>query len=300
MEKTQKNPLKYCCKECDFISSNIKDYNRHISTRKHINRTNLNNFYPKKPQEYICKKCNKIYKARNSLWYHEKTCIHYSINHDVDNDNDTIDITDNTDIYNKEMIVKLLNQNNELQKQVIELMKNGTNHINSHNKTFNLQFFLNETCKDAMNIMDFVNNMQLQLEDLENMSEIGYVNGISNIIIKSLKNMDITERPIHCTDKKREIIYVKDENKWDKESQGNPKLRKAIKHVAHKNSYLLNDFREKHPDCIKANSKHADKYTKLIIESMGGLGEDEIEKENKIIHNLAKEVTLDNKKSHLL
>jgi hypothetical protein len=262
-----------------------------------MNRTNLNIFYPKKPQEYICKKCNKVYKARNSLWYHEKTCIHNTINHDDNNDNDTIDITDNNDVYNKEMIIKLLNQNNELQKQVIELMKNGTNHINSHinshNKTFNLQFFLNETCKNAMNIKDFVDSITLQLSDLEKMGELGYVEGISNIITNNLKALDVTQRPIHCTDKKREILYVKDEDKWDKENNEKKKLRKAIKHIAHKNSKLIPEFKEKYPDCIKCDSKKSDQYNHLIIEAMGGQGDNDVEKENQIIKNIAKEITID-------
>ena len=189
--------------------------------------------------------------------------------------------------------MKLINQNNELQTQVLELLKSGTHNTNSHNKTFNLNFFLNDTCKNAMNIMDFVNNLQLQMNDLEKMGEVGYVNGISEIIIKNLKDMDITERPIHCTDKKREVLYVKDEDKWDKELNGNPKVRHAIKHIAHKNSKLLNEFKEKYPDYNNSSSKVSDRYNHLLIESMGGKGDNDVEKENKIIRNVTKEVIVE-------
>jgi hypothetical protein len=144
-----------------------------------------------------------------------------------------------------------------------------------------------------MNIMDFVDSVKLQLSDLENMGDVGFVNGMSNIIIKNLKDLDVHERPFHCTDKKREVLYVKDEDKWNKETDGNPKIRNAIKHIAKKNSKQIFDFKNKYPDCNKYHSKHSDKYNKLIIEAMGGKGDNDQEKENKIIHNIAKEVIVD-------
>ena len=144
-----------------------------------------------------------------------------------------------------------------------------------------------------MNITDFVNNIQLQLSDLEKMGEIGYVNGISNIIVKNLKDMDIASRPIHCTDIKREVLYIKDEDKWDKEPNDHPKVRNAIKHIAHKNSKLLIEFKEKNPDYNNSSSKVSDKYNKLLIETMGGKGDNDCEKEHKIIKAVTKEVMLD-------
>jgi hypothetical protein len=173
---------------------------------------------------------------------------------------------------------------------------NNNNNItttNSHNKTFNLQFFLNETCKDAMNIMDFVDSLKIQLSDLENVGKIGFVEGISNIIVKNLNSLDETKRPIHCTDSKREVMYVKDEDKWEKDNEEKKKLRKVIKHVAHKNSKMLKDFKAKHPDCEKSDSKFSDQYNKLIIEAMGGKGDNDLEKEDKIIRNIAKKVVID-------
>ena len=141
--------------------------------------------------------------------------------------------------------------------------------------------------------MDFVDSLKLQLSDLENMGKIGFVAGISNIIVKNLNSLDETKRPVHCTDAKREVMYVKDEDKWEKENEENKKLRKAIKNIAHKNSKLLNEFTEKHPDCVKSNSKYSDQYNKLVIEAFGGKGDNDLEKENKIIKNIAKEVTID-------
>ena len=188
-----------------------------------------------------------------------------------------------------------MEQNSEL----LEVIKNGThNTTNSHNtitnnKTFNLQFFLNETCKDAMNIMDFVESIKLQLSDLENVGKLGYVEGISNIITSNLKAMDVTQRPIHCADKKREVLYVKDEDKWEKEGEDNRKIKRAIKRVVSKNQRLLPKFQEAHPDCVKASSMYSDQYNKIIIESCGGSGDNDTEKEAKIIRNIAKNVTIE-------
>lgn len=182
----------------------------------------------------------------------------------------------------------------DTQSQMIEAIKTGTQTINnnSHNKTFNLNFFLNDTCKGAMNIMDFVNSVKLQLTDLEKMGDVGFVNGMSNIIIRNLKSMDVSLRPIHCTDTKREVLYIKDENKWDKETAGNPKIRKAIKYIAQKNSKQLSCFKDKYPDCTKSHSKYSDTYNKLLVEVMGGNGDTE-EKENKIIKKVVKEIIVD-------
>jgi hypothetical protein len=196
----------------------------------------------------------------------------------------------------------LIKQNTQLIQQNAELVKTGTNNTtisnnshntNSHNKTFNLQFFLNETCKDAMNIMDFVDSIKLQLSDLENVGKMGFVDGISNIIVKSLNSLDETKRPVHCTDTKREVMYVKDENKWEKENDNKPKIRKLIKHVTHKNTKLIKDFKAKYPGCEKSESKYSNSYDKLVIEAFGGKGDNDEEKENKIIKKISNVTTID-------
>ena len=193
-------------------------------------------------------------------------------------------------------MLMLINQNKEL----LEIVKNGTHnntnnsnntHTNSHNKAFNLNFFLNETCKNAMNITDFVDSIKLQLNDLMEVGELGYVEGISKIIVKNLNNLDETERPIHCTDKKRETMYVKDQGEWNKEDDNKTKLKKAITKVADKNIRLLPQFREKYPEYNNSSSKTSDKYDKIVVEAMTS---DE-DKNEKIIKQISKVTTIQEK-----
>jgi len=195
-------------------------------------------------------------------------------------------------------MMMIIKDNSELKNMIMKVLENGTtNHshnttTNSHNKAFNLNFFLNETCKDAMNIMDFVDSIKLQLSDLERVGEFGYVEGISNIIVKNLKELDVTKRPVHCTDKKRETMYIKDDDKWEKDDE-KKKLHKVVRKVACKNQNLIPKFKEVHPEYNKYNSKVSDKYNKIIVESMGGSGDNDYEKEEKIIQNISKEIIID-------
>jgi hypothetical protein len=293
-KKGKKGQLEFYCENCDFKCCKKYSWDRHILTAKHLQETNgsiLETEKGKKGQNeyFCCENCDKEFKTRSGLWKHKKLC-----NEDKKN-NDDLKNNENDD---KELIMMLVKQNTEM----LEIIKNGTHNTNSHNntntnnshnKTFNLQFFLNETCKDAMNIMDFVDSIKLQLSDLENVGKVGYVEGISNIITSNLKALDVTQRPIHCADKKREVLYVKDENKWEKEDDDKKKIRKAIKRVACKNQRLLPKFKEEHPDCGKYHSKFSDQYNKIVVESMGGSGDNDMEKEDKIIKNISKNVTID-------
>jgi hypothetical protein len=291
INKSQKIALKFYCECCDYSTSNLYDFKKHNNTIKHIgnDKSTFSIDLSQKSQEkkFICVNCNKGYKDNSGLWKHKKKCCNEVINNQI-----TPDLIIQIIKQNQE----LQKQNHELQNQVLELCKNGTHNItttNSHNKTFNLQFFLNETCKDAMNIMDFVDSIKVQLSDLEKVGQIGYVEGISNIIVKNLNSLDETKRPVHCTDAKREVLYVKDEDKWQKENNDKQKLRKVIKEVAYKNTKMLKEYKSKHPDCDKGDSKYSDQYNKLIIEAMGGKGDNDLEKEDKIIKNIAKEVTIE-------
>jgi hypothetical protein len=293
-EFNPKKPKEYICETCDFNTCNKKDYTRHIKTIKHI-KSNSQCFSIQNTQitPYHCA-CGKKYVDNSGLWRHKKKC-NISKNNEDSEDSEDSDNIDKKD----ELINYLIKENKEFKNLILEIVKKDTttnNNItttNSHNKTFNLQFFLNETCKDAMNIMDFVDSLKLQLSDLENVGKIGFVEGISNIIVKNLNSLDETKRPIHCTDSKREVMYVKDEDKWEKDNEEKKKLRKVIKHVAHKNSKMIKDFKAKHPDCEKSDSKFSDQYNKLIIEAMGGKGDNDLEKEDKIIKNIAKKVVID-------
>ena len=265
-------------------------------TAKHQKATNSNISATKNEQNeqneqnlsYYCNNCGKKYNDRTGLWRHKKKCS-----------SEIIVQSDQMSELNKdELIISLLKQNAELikgqQDMFIKLAENGINHnsnnttMNSHNKAFNLQFFLNETCKNAMNIADFVNSIKLQLNDLMEVGEIGYVEGISKIIVKNLNNLDETERPIHCTDKKRETMYIKDEDKWEKEDDNKTKLKKAINHIADKNIRLLPQFREKYPNYNNSSSKISDKYDKLVIEVM----ETDENKKDKIIKNISLATTI--------
>jgi hypothetical protein len=255
-------------------------------------KQNSNENLPKFCSEFNCKNCNKQYKDNSGLWRHKKKC--FVVNNETTNDIKNNDVTDKDDLINY-----LMKENQEFKNLILEIVKkdnynniNNTTNTNSHNKTFNLQFFLNETCKDAMNIMDFVDSIKLQLPDLEKFGKLGFVEGISNIIVKNLNSLDETQRPVHCTDTKREVMYIKDENKWEKENENKQKLRKAIKCVVRKNSKLLNDFRAKHPDCIKSNSRYSDQYNKLVVEAFGGKGDNDSQNEDKIIRNIAKKVAI--------
>ena len=300
-EKTSKNIKKFFCEDCDFSCSKKGDWHRHILRAKHINLTNSNKSVTEKASKNInvCELCSKEYKSRNGLWSHKKIC--HKINEQQ------LTTINPSNIITTELVLELIKDNKEMKQIILEqhntihnLVKNGTNQItnshnntNSNNKTFNLQFFLNETCKDAMNIMDFVDSIKLQLSDLEKVGELGYTQGISNIITTNLKALDVTQRPVHCTDKKRETMYIKDEDKWEKEDEQNSKLKKMIRDVESKNIKLLPLFREKYPEYKNSSSKVSDKYDKIVLEAMGGAGNNDGEKEDKIIHNISKCVVID-------
>ena len=295
-EKPPKISAKFICEKCDYKCSKQSEYNKHILTNKHkiLHNPTLNPTSEISEKIYECN-CGKIYKHSSTLYTHKKKCT--STNDTENNDTDSNDTDNNNHEIKelKELMKYLMKENSELKTMMFEVIKNGThnNTTNSHNKSFNLQFFLNETCKDAMNIMDFVDSIKIQLSDLENVGKLGYVDGISNIIAKNLNSLDETKRPVHCTDTKREVMYVKDEDKWEKEADNKPKIRKLIKHVAHKNTKLLKDYKTKYPGCEKSESKYSNKYDKLIIEAFGGKGDNDDAKEDKIIKNILKEIKIE-------
>ena len=279
-KKLPKTSITFCCDLCDYVTSRKSQYDKHLSTAKHKNLQNPI-LIKNDVKTYICC-CGKKYKHSSTLYSHKKMCQL------LKSKEETPKITDDA------LIMMLINQCKELRdenRELIEILKNGTtiNNTNSHNKTFNLQFFLIETCKDAMNIMDFVDSIKLTLSDLEKVGKIGYVEGISNIITTNLKALDVTQRPIHCTDTKREILYVKDENKWEKEVDKKVKLNKAITNIANKNIRMIPIWREQNPDCIHSDSHKSDQYNDIILNSM----DTDKNSNQKIITNIAKEIKID-------
>jgi len=280
----------YFCEKCNYKCCKKYNWEKHLLTSKHtmeINGSSQEMAKWQKVANFQCNICNKQLKTNAGLWKHKQKCFEKT--------------KKLTELDKDELIITLLKQNAELikgqQDMMIKLTENGitnttnntTTHTNSHNKAFNLNFFLNETCKNAMNITDFVDSIKLQLSDLMDVGEIGYVEGISKIIVKNLNNLDETERPIHCTDKKRETMYVKDEGEWNKEDDNKTKLKKVINKIADKNIRLLPVFREKYPEYNNSSSKTSDKYDKIVIESMTS----DQDKNEKIIKNISKEVIIE-------
>jgi Txe/YoeB family toxin of Txe-Axe toxin-antitoxin module len=294
---------KFYCEKCDYGTSRKSSYDDHLLSAKHNksiigNQNSANSANSAKNcNEFVCQICNKKYKDNSGLWRHKKKCE--LTKETLENDPPTMKQILSPEFTPElmKLITELVKGQNGIQESIVELCKNGTinnshntTHNNSHNKSFNLQFFLNETCKNAMNITEFVDSLQLQMSDLENVGEYGYIEGISSIIIKKLNTLDVTERPIHCTDKKRETMYIKDENKWEKEDEKKTKMHKLVTKVANKNITMISEFQKLHPEWKKCSSKYADQHNKIVIESMGGKGDNEYEKQEKIIKKIAKEV----------
>jgi hypothetical protein len=304
-EKMPKNADNFYCEKCNFKCSKLSNYNKHILTAKHNERykkdKNDTEKMPKNAEKiYTCEKCGSLYKFHSGLWRHKKVCLnntHKNITV-IDNSNTELKMLTNIILEVVKSNADIIKSNNELQKQVLEISKDKSitqinNNTNSHNKTFNLNIFLNETCKDAMNITDFVESVKIKLCDLENVGTLGYVNGITNIIVKNLKELDICKRPFHCSDVKREILYVKDQNKWEKEDVEKERLKTAIKHIAHKNIQMIPEWKRENPNYSLDEGKTNDKYLKIVMQSMGGTDKNEDTLfQDKIISKLAKEAII--------
>jgi hypothetical protein len=296
-------PNGYNCLECEYITHNKKDYTKHTLTRKHLILTNNLLKIPKNPNIYNCN-CGKKYKHRQSLHNHKKGCNINTIieKDDTGEEDDTGEDEEDEDLINNknELIKYLISENKEFKNLILEISKkdtigniNNTNMINSNNKTFNLQFFLNETCKDAMNMSEFIESVKIQLSDLENVGKQGFVDGISNIIIKNLEALDVEKRPVHCCDAKRETMYIKDQDKWEKEDVELKQMRELVRYVRDKNISMVNTWRDLYPECVKSDSKKTTQFNQIYMESFGGEKGTKKEKEEKIISKIAKSVIID-------
>ena len=288
----------FVCIDCNYTCSKQSDMNKHNLTRKHkFSTLSTDSSTEFVATGYNCI-CGKKYKDRTGLWYHSKKCTFEKKS----------TITDNT-ITDPTLIIQLIQQNQDFKEMLMEqntkmietfneaLKHNNSittnNHVNSHNKTFNMNVFLNEHCKDAMNISEFVDSIQLGFNDLVNVGKVGYVEGISSIIINKLRSLDIHKRPMHCGDEKRHSMYIKEDGKWEKQPEDNNRVRRLIKQVAFKNTKNTVLFKQKYPDCGTSESKYSDQYNKIVMESFGGRGASDEEKENKIVRMIAREVYID-------
>lgn len=290
IEIKQKLSKKYCCEVCDYHTDRKSNLLNHFGSAKHHKEIAGNNFKQKKQAKiFICDSCNNEYKTSSGLWKHRNKCKELNEEKELEKL-----VTANNEPTDKEMMMMLIKENAEMKKMMMEVIKNGTHNTNnSHNKTFNLQFFLNEQCKDAMNISDFVNSIQFQLEDLEETGRLGYVDGISRVVIKNLDDMTEHKRPIHCADSKREVLYIKDNDQWIKETENKDTMIKMIKQVANKNIQQIPEWIKANPGCLNSESKQNDKYLKIVYNSMSGSTEEEQKNNiNKIISKVAKEVTI--------
>ena len=311
-----KIPEIYICEVCDYSTYNKKDMSKHIDTIKHRKRTNKKSI-TNIVNPHVCNNCNKQYYASSGLWYHRQKCLSKSetVAQEPATTSTTITTstpstvttsTNSTSIIEDDIrtiLMDLVKQNQELQQQVINLSKENRQIVNTgsithktnNSKNFNINFFLNETCKNAMNLSEFVNSIQVDLMDFEMTGKQGYVEGITQIIKKSLKKLDIVERPMHCTDVKREIIYVKDDDKWEKESNDKTsKLSRVINHVADKNLRLAVDWQHKYPDCQVNNTAANHELVSMMPAIFGGNSMGQIEKHRaKIVSNLTKEIIVE-------
>jgi len=302
-KKMPKNAVFYC-KICDFKCSKLSNYENHVKTKKHLYRLSGNQMETLETQENaeiffiedhncICN-CGKKYTSKSGLWKHKKMC-----NQKIcDYSHKTMEELPEDFKITPQMFYDLLKQNNELQKTLLEMAKEKapTNITNcgNNNKTFNLNMYLNETCKEAINISQFVSQIQLTISDLEETGKLGYAEGISKVFIKNLNEMETTERPIHCSDSKREILYIKDDNEWHKEDINRTILTKAIKQVANKNIKQITEWQKLHPNYNDPSSKQSDKYMKIVLNSMSGSTKEESDKNyDKIIKNIIKETAID-------
>jgi hypothetical protein len=381
MINNRKTPFLLTCKTCDYNTYNSSDFNKHLSTRKHLKRlnpdylamlgnekksivsskyiciycnfdTNIKTNYDKhllsekhkkksngEPNEikYVCSQCNKKYLNYNALWKHKKHCVDITEPETLKNtfihgntickntftpelfmevlkqskELQEVLVEQTKELQNKllekenqllEKENQLLEQNKEYHKEIVELTKKQTTNINTqNNQQFNLQFFLNETCKDAMNLVDFVNSLKLTPEDFETTGRLGFVDGISRIFIKELKKLNTEKLPIHCTDLKRETVYIKNNNIWEKENDEKYRLKWTIDRIADLNLNQHHEWQAKYPQCRENNTPENHKFVELTSVALGGRGKEQEDKfREKIMRNVIKEIVLDKKSQVVL
>ena len=324
-EKTVKNCEKYICEGCHFYTSDKQNYTRHCSTRKHIEYTNVDKIVYKKTDDNACSHCGKEYKTRMGLWKHNKIC-----NSKIPSESANIILHQDDDILSNEpiknYIMKLVEQNMQLVEQNKDLntmfvqhntelqeiktilaenppqqITNIQNNKITNNNQFNINVFLQQTCKDAINMSDFIDSLEINTKSLEHTGTHGYVHGISKIFMDGLRKLKLQERPIHCTDLKREVLYIKDNDTWTKDTEDNKQFKKALASVVHRNMIQIVKWEEENPETSNPESKTYEFYFEVVRQSLGGGDHDVTARNNeKILKAIAKEVHLDKKVKELL
>jgi len=319
----KRNKQQYVCESCDYTTDRKCNYATHIKSKKHMDAVNSTT-----NSKLECHHCNKLYSGTNNLWKHMKVCK--EIRKEEEDEEEEEEETPQSDkatgklqmremfyefmkvIQNSDEVKTLLiKQNEELKKQLAttntltntntnNTNSNNSNNTNSNNNQFNLQFFLNEQCKDALNIMDFVNSLDIQVSDLEETGKLGFIGGITRIFANGLKELDICKRPIHCTDLKRETLYVKSDDTWEKEEDGNPRLKKAVTRVSNLNFKQLKKWQELNPGYDIVDTAKNDEFIHLSTQAIGSCSTQETDRNiDKIMKNLCKQVVLDKKEGAL-
>ena len=300
---------KYECYICQVKCCKKSHYIDHMNTTKHKNREKMveilekDNVPPKSVETPLFSNltciCGNTYKYMSGLSRHKKICPELQPK-EKKKDNEISD---------KELMLTILKENSELKTMILDVCKtmaassnitNNNNNVtnnsinNSNNKTFNIQVYLNEDCKDALNLSDFVSSIQLQLHDLEETGRLGYVDGVSQIITTKLNDLDATKRPIQCSDVKRETLYIKEENKWFKEDDKKDKIKNAIKQITRKNIHQIPSWMKANPGCTDPDSKYNDTYLQIVFNAMSGDStEEQLSNVNKIVTKVSKGTAID-------
>jgi hypothetical protein len=307
----------FFCEKCDYTTSRKSQYGRHILTSKHLDGNKMETEKFQKVLNHKCSGCNKVYKDRSGLWKHQKKCTVSEEKSNITEENITLVTEEKEEISeennqneNMNLLINLfqeqLKENKELKELIIEQQKKimeisaGTNITNNNNTTnnnkFNLQIFLNEKCKDAFNISDFISGINVSFKDFENFGRLGYVGSINNILIRELKEIDVYKRPFHCSDLKREVIHVKDNNTWVKD-EDKKHMKRAIKLIEHKNIKLVPGWLKANPKADDISTKKHEEYMKILDNSMGEMKDEDNERNyERIIKNVAKEILIDKEK----
>ena len=317
-----KQAQNYECKLCNFVCSKQSNYDIHLSTRKHkkeIMEKETKNMEIEIKPSLICSICNIKYSTKSGLWKHVKK--HHNAQEPALVP-ETLQVPPRQEHYNTLVldtatVLQLIKQNDDFKTLIVEQNQefksllleqqnklidlagkpntnnNTVNNTVNNNNTFNLQVFLNETCKDAMNIREFIENLNIQLKELENVGNNGYVTGISDIILKRIKGLEVSKRPLHCTDVKRETMYIRDENEWNKDNEEKSKLKNFIEQVANQNIQKIPEWRQENPECQDMHHEKYEYCMKLFRNSLGDLDEKQDKLYDKVIKNIAKQVTVD-------
>ena len=316
-KKCQKNAKTFHCTVCHFTCSRYSNYKIHMTTDKHNRMTNDDINHAKNIDTiygFSCD-CGKIYKYRQGLFAHKKRCTLTRVNKETtDEPEESTELITKLLVQNQELLLSNQHfkemmveqskhiqeqqyENQKLQCKLIEAVKESSatinNTTNNNNQSFNLNFFLNTTCKDAMNMSDFIENIEVDFKDIENIGKNGYISGMTDMILSRIKELDVTKRPLHCTDLKRETMYIKDNDEWSKDTSDNTNLHRMIDYVAKQNYAAIPLWREQHPECQEWEHPQYDFCVSMMRNILGDVGSEQIRLDNKVIKNLSKHICID-------